>query len=77
MPQVELVLLVGSYVQNYYLGRNKETLTERVRRWADFASRFVPLPHPSLCNILWLRGNPWFEAEVVSALRNRLGQLDG
>ncbi len=75
MPQVELVLLVGSYAQNYYLGRNRETLTERVRRWADFAPQFFPLPHPSPRNTLWLRRNPWFEAEVVPALRTRLGQL--
>jgi uracil-DNA glycosylase len=76
MPQVELVLLVGSYAQNYYLGGNKESLTERVRRWADFAPRFFPLPHPSPRNTLWLRRNPWFETEVVPALQARLGQLD-
>ena len=33
MPQLDLVLLVGSYAQTHYLGRSRETLTERVRRW--------------------------------------------
>jgi uracil-DNA glycosylase len=75
MPQVELVLLVGSYAQHHYLGRSAETLTERVRRWSDFGPQYFPLPHPSPRNTLWLRRNPWFEQEVLPALRERLSQL--
>ena len=75
MPQLELVLLVGSYAQNHYLGRSRETLAERVRRWEDFGPRYFPLPHPSPRNTLWLRRNPWFETEVVPALRERLSHL--
>ena len=72
MPQLELVLLVGSYAQNHYLGRSRETLTQRVQRWSDFGPRYFPLPHPSPRNTLWLQRNPWFEQEVVPALRERL-----
>ncbi len=72
MPQLELLLLVGSYAQAYYLGASRETLGERVRRWRDFAPRYFPLPHPSPRNTLWLRRNPWFEAEVVPDLRVRV-----
>lgn len=75
MPEVELVLLVGSYAQQYYLGKPRETLTARVRRWADFGPRFLPLPHPSPRNSLWLRRNPWFETDVVPALRERVAQV--
>ena len=77
MPEIELVLLVGSYAQNHYLGRSRETLAQRVRRWRDFGPRFFPLPHPSPRNTLWLRRNAWFEAQVVPALRARVGQLLG
>ena len=72
MPQLALILLVGSYAQNYYLGASKETLAQRVQRFADFAPRFLPLPHPSPRNTLWLRRNPWFEEQVVPALRRRV-----
>lgn len=75
MPQLELVLLVGSYAQNYYLGRSRETLTQRVQRWQDFGPRYLPLPHPSPRNTLWLRRNPWFEDGVVPALRERVSAL--
>jgi uracil-DNA glycosylase len=77
MPQVELVLLVGSYAQKHYLEQSRETLTQRVQRWSDFGPRYFPMPHPSPRNTLWLRRNPWFELEVVPALRERLLQLWG
>lgn len=75
MPKLELVLLVGRYAQDYYLDAPKDKLTERVRRWRDFGPRFFPLPHPSPRNNLWLRRNPWFEAEVLPALRERVAGL--
>ena len=58
MPDVELVLLVGAYAQAHYLGKSKENLTQRVQRWRDFLPRYLPLPHPSPRNNLWLRRNP-------------------
>jgi len=75
LPRVELVLLVGSYAQDYYLGPSRETLAGRVRRWREFGPRYFPLPHPSPRNTLWLRRNPWFEEEVIPALRQRLASL--
>ncbi|TDG14734.1 uracil-DNA glycosylase family protein [Seongchinamella unica] len=75
LPAVELVLLVGSYAQDHYLGRSGESLTERVRRWRDFGPRFFPTPHPSPRNTLWLRRNPWFEHEVVPELQARVARL--
>jgi uracil-DNA glycosylase len=79
LPALELVLLVGSYAQQYYLADATagETLTSRVQRWRDFGPRFFPLPHPSPRNNLWLRRNPWFEEEVLPALRQRLAPLLG
>lgn len=75
MPQVELVLLVGSYAQNYYLGKTRETLTQRVQRWRDFSPRYIPTPHPSPRNSLWLKRNPWFEEEVVPHIQQRVKRL--
>lgn len=77
LPAIELVLLVGSYAQAYYLGKSRETLTERVRRWPDFGPRFFPLPHPSPRNTLWLKRNPWFADEVLPALRRRTASALG
>lgn len=75
MPNIELTLLVGNYAQNQYLGRSRETLTQRVQRWRDFGPRLIPTPHPSPRNTLWLKRNPWFEAEVVPELRKRVALM--
>ena len=75
MELLELVLLAGSSAQNHYLGKSRETLTERVRRWRDFSPRYIPTPHPSPRNTLWLRRNPWFEEEVVPEMGRRVRQL--
>lgn len=76
MPELELVLLIGRYAQDYYLGHTRETLTSRVQRWRDFGPRYLPLPHPSPRNTLWLRRNPWFERRVLPDLRKRIHDLE-
>jgi len=82
MPELQLVLLVGRYAQKWHLGAAaaKAGLSQTVRDWrthCEVADRpaYLPLPHPSWRNTGWLKRNPWFEAEVVPALRARIGQL--
>jgi uracil-DNA glycosylase len=67
---VGLTLLVGHYAQAWFLGEHRgRTLTDTVRAWRDYLPRYVPLPHPSPRNQLWLRSNPWFEEDVLPELR--------
>ena len=76
MPNLELILLIGMYAQNYYLkDKSKRTLTETVQNYKEYLPHYFVLPHPSPRNRLWLRKNPWFEAKVVPQLKNRLGRL--
>ncbi len=78
LPGIELTLLVGSYAQRYYLGkRRKASMTETVRAWHDYLPAVLPLPHPSWRNTAWLRKNPWFEADLVPVLRQRVAALAG
>jgi uracil-DNA glycosylase len=73
LPGIRLTLLVGSYAQAYHLGANrKSSLAETVRAWRDYLPDFFPLPHPSWRNRAWLLKNPWFEAQVIPALRRRI-----
>ena len=78
MPQVELVLAIGRYAQLYHfrrLGRPLPAgirLDELVRDWRDYAGEnptIFALPHPSWRNSGWLKRNPWFETDVLPALR--------
>ena len=70
LPANRLTLLVGSYAQAHYLPDTaKWTMTERIHRYAEFLPDYLPLPHPSWRSTIWMRRNPWFEQEVVPALR--------
>ncbi|MBI2826937.1 MAG: uracil-DNA glycosylase family protein [Planctomycetia bacterium] len=76
LPRIELVILIGQYAHELYLGeRRKKTLTETVRAFREYAPRYMPLPHPSPRNQMWLRRNPWFARQVVPALRRACRRL--
>lgn len=76
LPSIELTLLIGQYAQKYFLGAARGgDLTATVRAFRDYLPRYLPLPHPSPRNIGWFRRNPWFEAEVLPALRGRVHSL--
>lgn len=78
LPHIELTLLIGSYAQAYYLGRErKSTLTATVSHFRQYLENgFFPLPHPSPRNTLWLKKNAWFAQEVIPVLRERVAQLN-
>jgi uracil-DNA glycosylase len=70
MKSVRMTLLIGQYSQAYYLGeRVKESLTGTVQHFRDFLPQFLPLPHPSPRNGIWVRRNPWFEQELLPVLK--------
>jgi uracil-DNA glycosylase len=48
---------------------------ERVADWQRYAPGIFPLPHPSWRNTAWLKRTPWFEAELLPALRARLKEV--
>jgi uracil-DNA glycosylase len=72
LAEARLVLLVGSYAQAYYRrpGTPARSLTETVRAFADCGDGRFPLPHPSWRSTIWMRRNPWFESDVLPALRS-------
>lgn len=75
LPDLELTLVIGQYALDYHLPDAKGTLTETVRDWRSHWPTLVPLPHPSPRNNRWLSKNPWFEREVIPALRSRVHTL--
>ncbi|MBK5565634.1 uracil-DNA glycosylase family protein [Ensifer sp. SSB1] len=81
MPQVELVLAIGHYAQRWHIGPARpKSMTETVKDWRRYALRnadptILPLPHPSWRNTAWLKRNPWFEADVLPFLRERVVTL--
>ena len=75
LQQVQLTLLVGRYALAWHLPSSPVSLTQTVQMGAQCGPDLVPLPHPSPRNNLWLRRNPWFEAQRVPALQARVRQV--
>jgi uracil-DNA glycosylase len=76
LPRIELTLAVGRYAHRWSVaGAAGMTVAETVRGWRDHWPRCLPTPHPSPRNLLWLKRNPWFEAEAVPALRARVAAI--
>jgi uracil-DNA glycosylase len=72
MPAIRLTLVVGSYAQNHILGPGP--MTPRVRDFRSHLPGHFPLPHPSWRSKLWADRNPWFEDDVLPALRESVRQ---
>lgn len=84
LPNIELILLVGLYAQKWHLGAaaTAQGLAGTVGKWRDVyrpkdRRRLLPVPHPSWRNNVWLKRNPWFEAEVLPLLRGEVSRLVG
>lgn len=77
LPNVEFTLLVGSYAIAWHLypGRRPPPVAQTVAHWRDWWPELVPMPHPSPRNNRWLRQHPWFEAEVIPAVRARIAEI--
>ena len=73
MPNLEFIMLIGMYAQNYYLKEKaKKTLTETVANYKEYLPDYFVMPHPSPRNRFWLTKNPWFEREVIPTLQKKV-----
>ncbi|MGM9482095.1 uracil-DNA glycosylase family protein [Roseateles sp. NT4] len=74
LPHIRLTLAIGQYALSWHLQR-KASVDEAVTGWREGLARgLLPLPHPSPRNQNWLKRRPWFEAEVLPALRLAVAQ---
>jgi uracil-DNA glycosylase len=78
MEKAELILLIGQYAQNYYLGSQaKNSLTETVHHFETFLPKYFPLPHPSPRNNIWQAKNKWFGKKVLPELKLKVKTILG
>ena len=76
LPNIEITLVIGRYAIDWHLPDQKgKTLASVAESWREFWPAVIPMPHPSPRNNRWLINHPWFEAEVVPALQQRVGEV--
>lgn len=69
LPNISVTVVIGTYAIAWHLPSENGNLTHIVEHWREHAPALFPAPHPSPRNNRWLRQNPWFEKDVVPALR--------
>ena len=77
LKQVQLTLVIGQYALAYHLPNRQAAVTEAVQDWKASWPHTVPLPHPSPRNNRWLKRHPWFEEQLLPALRGRVAEVLG
>lgn len=76
LQNIQLILVIGKYAQDWHLGnQQKSNLTKTVQNWREYWPTWLPLPHPSPRNNIWLTKNPWFEKTVVPNLQKRITEI--
>lgn len=72
---LRLKLLVGQYAQACYLPQARRlSVTRRVAAFDTLEAGTVCLPHPSWRSTGWMQRNPWFTAEILPRLRERVAE---
>jgi uracil-DNA glycosylase len=81
MPQIELIVCLGGHAMRWHMGGLfRGSVDQAVRDWRlglALPIPVIPLPHPSWRNSGWLKRNPWFAAELLPELRQRVAALLG
>jgi len=68
LGEVKLRTLIGGLALKWHLGWTGR-LNVAMVAWQSHAPGTFELPHPSWRNTGWLKRNPFFDIEVVPALR--------
>lgn len=76
MPNVETVILAGSYAINYYLKYSKrKNLTHTVKYFHEYLPDYFPLVHPSPLTTYWRSQNEWFGNDVLPVLKQHVASI--
>ena len=77
MPNLKLIILVGSYSQKYYLSTKDKKLnsTEMIKNYKNYLPKYFPIVHPSPRNNIWLSKNPWFLTKVIPDLKKKVNSI--
>ena len=69
LRSLKLTVYLGHYAFEAHLGTRYENLTKAVKAYQDLLPDSIALPHPSPRNAIWLNKHPWFESNVLPALK--------
>jgi len=75
LPRIAFTVVLGQYALAWHMPDGPHSVTQAVRDWQRHWPDAIALPHPSPRNNGWLKRNPWFEAELLPQVRDRVAAL--
>lgn len=72
LERIRLTLVIGTHAQRWHRVSGGVSVADAARTWFDDQSPVIPLPHPSPRNNGWLARNPWFERDMLPAVREHV-----
>lgn len=73
LKEVKLTLLIGTHAQTKYLKDScYSTGTETIKNWRSYLPKYIPMPHPSPRNNIWLSKNNWFINTEMPEIRETI-----
>lgn len=72
---VQLTVLIGQYAIRWHSDIQYSRVRDAVADWRSQWPQQIAVPHPSPRNRRWFSQHPWFEADVVPSLRERVAEL--
>lgn len=77
LGNIRLTIILGQYAAKWHGDGAARSVTEAVSGWRETLPHQVVLPHPSPRNRRWLTQNPWFESDLLPALRAQVTDIMG
>ena len=75
LVNLSLTVYLGAYAFQAKFGKDFRNLSEAAENFRSLLPSCIVLPHPSPRNCMWANQRPWFNEELLPALRNRVREV--
>ncbi len=75
MVATQLTITIGAFAFTAAFGKQYENLSAAAANFGSLLPEQIVLPHPSPRNRMWAKTRPWFEAELLPSLRERVSSV--
>ena len=75
LVNVRLTVYLGTYAFQVKFGNDFRSLSEAAENFRSLLPGCIVLPHPSPRNGMWSKQRPWFNEELLPALRDRIREV--
>jgi uracil-DNA glycosylase len=75
LVNLRLTIYLGTYAFQAKFGSDFRNLSEAAENFRSLLPSCIVLPHPSPRNGMWANQRPWFNKELLFALRDRIREV--